>query len=127
MHAYTLCDFHRDPLGLEWRALVLTYTVRGSQVASAFGSLSSHWSRAGMKTEKCCRVSESLKTLQGVELESLSASTTTATVCPSLYSRVHFRTAHARRHRANNSARILYPPRENVGVNSVIELINEIG
>ena len=96
MHAYTLCDFHRDPLGLEWRALVLTYTVRGSQVASAFGSLSSHWSRAGMKTEKCCRVSESLKTLQGVELESLSASTTTATVCPSLYSRVHFRTAHTR-------------------------------
>ena len=47
-------------------------------------------------------------------------------VCPPLYSRVHFRTAHARHHRANNSAEILISAR-NVGVNSEIELINEIG
>ena len=39
-------------------------------------------------------------------------------VCPPLYSRVHFRTAHARLHRANNSAEILVSRANFVGRSS---------
>ena len=42
-------------------------------------------------------------------------------VCPSLYSRLHFRTAHARLHRANNSRDLDLQRANYVGVNSEIE------